>query len=668
MMPRTLRMVRRGLLGLVIAVSALVAWTLRRPPAEPGSTAPTTVSPAPGSVRLGGFVIRQLKEGRESFVLQAETMAGQEQQEVRLSGVSMTFHYVSRGTEGEATVTSRECLYTAPQQKAAFRGDVRVRTRDGGELETDSLVYRGDRGFARTEAPLRFRRKDVSGSAVGALHAADEGRVELLSDVVLRVEDQKAPALEIHSDRAVLEREEGLLRFQGSVEARQGEDVLTAKELSLAFSTEDESLLGFLATGDTELRTGEGRLLPGATVTGQGRGPRILKAQRLDVTFRPDRTVKVAMAGPDAELVLMPGPGEPRERRRLAARFLTFRFDDLGRLAEVEGLRDSVLISEPLPPPGGFGRRLTCKSFTAVLEPETGQVKTVDFRRDVEITQGTRKAAADSAWYQAERNRLTLEKGPRITDSADGSRLVARVIHMATDSGDVTAQFEVQHELGRSSSRKPAFLGTDDAPAVVAAGLFEFEAASRTTRYRDGAILRAGKDEVRAPLIRLLEENGRRRFAALDGVVSVFHPREVTKGKRSPAPVEARAKQMIHEEAADTVVYTGDVVIRQGDIESKSPEATLYLKDDGKSIEKVVAGEPVEIHQGPKSASGSRATYTLGDETLVVVGDRVVLKDPVQGEIRGRSLTFRVGDDSFLVDGREEGRTEMILQKEPPRP
>jgi hypothetical protein len=31
-------------------------------------------------------------------------------------------------------------------------------------------------------------------------------------------------------------------------------------------------------------------------------------------------------------------------------------------------------------------------------------------------------------------------------------------------------------------------------------------------------------------------------------------------------------------------------------------------------------------------------------------------------------LTFRVGDDSILVEGQELERTETIIAKEPPRP
>jgi hypothetical protein len=35
--------------------------------------------------------------------------------------------------------------------------------------------------------------------------------------------------------------------------------------------------------------------------------------------------------------------------------------------------------------------------------------------------------------------------------------------------------------------------------------------------------------------------------------------------------------------------------------------------------------------------------------------------------VQGRALTFHVGDERVLVDGREEIRTRMIIKQEPPQ-
>jgi lipopolysaccharide transport protein LptA len=124
---------------------------------------------------------------------------------------------------------------------------------------------------------------------------------------------------------------------------------------------------------------------------------------------------------------------------------------------------------------------------------------------------------------------------------------------------------------------------------------------------------------------------------------------------------------MLYEEAKSTVVYKGDVHIRQGDVTTRSPEATAFLDADGSRVERVVAGEPVEVQQGQRHASGTRGTYTPENETMVLEGDKVVLEDPKQ-RVQGRSLTFHAGDDTILVDGREVERTESVFRREPQRP
>jgi len=82
-------------------------------------------------------------------------------------------------------------------------------------------------------------------------------------------------------------------------------------------------------------------------------------------------------------------------------------------------------------------------------------------------------------------------------------------------------------------------------------------------------------------------------------------------------------------------------------------------------VRTIVAGEPIEVKQGERMATGRRGTYTPALETMLLVGDNVVLKDPTQ-EVKGRSLTFHVGDESIVIDGREEVRTETKILRQGP--
>ncbi len=119
---------------------------------------------------------------------------------------------------------------------------------------------------------------------------------------------------------------------------------------------------------------------------------------------------------------------------------------------------------------------------------------------------------------------------------------------------------------------------------------------------------------------------------------------------------------MLYDEAQRVVVYTGNAMVRQGDIVTRSPKATLTLSPGLKDLEKLVAGEPVEVAQGTRHATGRLATYTPADHMMLLVGNPVVLTDAKQ-KTTGRSVAFRVGGDRIIVDGQEEARTESVFEQ-----
>ena len=255
-------------------------------------------------------------------------------------------------------------------------------------------------------------------------------------------------------------------------------------------------------------------------------------------------------------------------------------------------------------------------------------------------------------------------EAPELVDEERGSQLTARGIDIATESGDVAAKENVRHVM-RGKGGGGGLLGGDQ-PLQVSARFFVYEAASATARYGENALLRSGKDEIRGDRIRLQEKDGQRRLTASGHVVALLHPRgEGQQGQ----PLDARSNEMTYDDAEKKAVFRGDTAIRQGEMSTKSPEATLLLDAQGAGVESLVAGSPVDVTFGVRKASGAKATYEPKAGTLTIVGDKVRMKDPEQ-EIEGRSLTLHLADDRILVDGQEQVRTETIIRgrKEPPGP
>ncbi len=661
----SMKAVRMALVAVCVALVAAVALSLRRAPATPvsGPSAGAPSKPVTETHQTNG-VYRMYKDGKERTTIEYEGLVGQEGEAMRLRGVTVKSLYVQEGKEGTLTIRSDEAAYNEKQGRVVFRGHVKIETTDGLQVETDDLTYRSDRGMAKTDGPARYLRKGLTGSSTGVQYDGESGRIAMPADVAFRIEseDGKPPTL-IKSRRATLLRSQGLMRFQGDVALDQGRDQLRSDDLALSFDPATRLVSSAVASGSVVLKTSGADVLPGMqAVAAAGGGMRDLRSRRLFLSFRPDRTLEKTVAQGGARLVLLPGPKQRPERRTIDADVLTFDFDAAGRAEKWRGNKECRMLAETVgkdPQP----RLVTANRIRGKLNPETGETERMDFDENVTFSRPGDKATSGFARY-TQGGSLRLQEDPKIHQEAGD--LQAETIDIIPDTGDVNAVRNVRHLLRRrTGSVRTGLLSGEDAPTLVTSARFAYTQAKKSALYEDGALLRSGRDEIRAPRLVLEEDaKGARRLIGSEGVVSLLHPRASKPGDPEPAAVEGRGKDMVYEEGAGRIVYNGDVTIKQGDISTVSPKATITLTPDGNAVDKLVAGEPVSVEQGIRKATGRRGVYTPADETMVLTGDNVVLVE-ADRQTRGRSLTFKVGDDTILVDGEEEGRTETILKQEP---
>jgi lipopolysaccharide transport protein LptA/LPS export ABC transporter protein LptC len=674
--PPATRILRRILLGVVVLVAVAVAWTLRRPAAPKPLQDPLTGEPAEGTT-IGDMAFSRFEGGDLKLDLKARSSRQGEEGAWHYEGVEVTFPFVARGEESAATITSDECRYEPDREQAHFTGNVHVVTEDGFELTTESLEYHGREGRVASKVDVEFGRGRWTGRARGAEYRTAEDRLVLKSRVWLRIEDDEGgPDTEVESGRAFASRRNRVVNFGQGVQVRQGTRVLHSRRLQLLLDDEMENVRRAAAIKEVELRTGGGADLEGLDLPPGGE--RVLRSRRLNMDFRPGGVLKSAVAVNGAELELFPGPGDPPERRRVTGHVIRFLFDEDGRLFRVRGRRGggaegteaAVLSATPGPGVAGVPRRVECGEFVWNLDPATGELRAARFRKSVVFSEPGRRAWAEQADFDEKGRSLRLRGGaPRILDEGDGSELQAQQIDVDMGTRGVVAVGGVRHEVHRGQGGAEGGMLGGSEPAVLVCRRFEYDAEQRKAWYRENALLRSGRDEVRAPLI-VLEDPapGKRRLEASGGVVSSLHSRSSSDGKEEAESVKTRSREMRYEESAGRVVYSGEVEIRQGDIVTRSPEAVVTLTGEGSDVERIVAGEPVEVRQGTRRAQGRTGTYTPSTETMVLEGDDVVLQD-VDRSVRGRVLTFQVGEDRIRVDGQEEARTEAIFKnREYPRP
>jgi lipopolysaccharide export system protein LptA len=647
---------RLVLAGLVALVTAAVVWNIRRPEPAP-SPLPTTDNGHEGD-QAEGVELCRVVGSSEEWCLKAKHEFGREGgQRDWGGGVVFRTTYMASGKSEGLTIRSERCLFQPKPLEARFEGDAEIVTERGVEIQTDSVLYRGDEDSAVSDGRVDFRRKRLSGSATGMRYDARKGLVELVADVALAIDDPIRGPLSITGRRAVFSRADEQFQLIDDVVIEQAHTRMTAGILFAEFNLLEGRLLGLLALSNVEVHS-NGAILQSGGIIGAPPGSYRLRGPRLSVSMRSDGSPAEILAGHGgAELTIIPSEGRPNEQRRIeAGGFVAFRLDPDGRVEEVEARKDviyQVEWSAPQATGGGKSRqRLECKWMVVRLDPGTGKIREGEFDRQVVFEDQGRRATASNARFQESMLRFTGKPELR---TADGSRLQAREIAIGTgeSAGKMWAMGDVRHVANRKGE---GLLGSDGTTIVSEA--FDFDSSLQKAHYQGGTRLTSGSDEIVASDVLLVGERPQRRVQAEGEVRTSFRDRaSAENGER----IVVQAKKMVYDEDRALITYTGEVEFRKEDFITRTPEAMFMDLDPQGVLLKVTAqGEKVEIVHHERTVQGQKVVYNPQTSTLVIRGKPVVLRDSAN-ESRGPSLTIDLKTDRTVMDGLNEQRTGLRI-------
>ncbi len=140
-------------------------------------------------------------------------------------------------------IASNRAIYDQKNSLITFLGKVKIETKDGLKVDTESLSYNQTTEVGNTDAPLTFSRENISGSATGAIVEAKSEKLELKKSVEITVapevpkEQQGNPTssrsrpVTIRSAQAIFEQKLMKLSFSGGATAEQGHDIMSGDGL-----------------------------------------------------------------------------------------------------------------------------------------------------------------------------------------------------------------------------------------------------------------------------------------------------------------------------------------------------------------------------------------------------------------------------------------------------
>ncbi len=129
----------------------------------------------------------------------------------------------------------------------------------------------------------------------------------------------------------------------------------------------------------------------------------------------------------------------------------------------------------------------------------------------------------------------------------------------------------------------------------------------------------------------------------------------------SSAPVEVSADQLSVSQADGTALYTGNVVIGQGEMRLAAPRVLVVYGEAAGRIERLEATGGVTLVSGQDAAEAERADYNIDAGTVVMSGN--VLLTQGDNALTSEQMTVNLDDGTAQMSGRV--RTVLQQQQTP---
>jgi lipopolysaccharide export system protein LptA len=115
-------------------------------------------------------------------------------------------------------------------------------------------------------------------------------------------------------------------------------------------------------------------------------------------------------------------------------------------------------------------------------------------------------------------------------------------------------------------------------------------------------------------------------------------------------PVEIEADSLTVNNADGTAVFTGNVLVGQGEMRLSAGAVRVEYGTDGKTINRLFATGGVTLANASEAAEAQEAIYTIGSGEVVMTGE--VLLTQGQTALSGQKLVINLQSGTGIMEGR----------------
>lgn len=129
-----------------------------------------------------------------------------------------------------------------------------------------------------------------------------------------------------------------------------------------------------------------------------------------------------------------------------------------------------------------------------------------------------------------------------------------------------------------------------------------------------------------------------------------------TTAQDTTAPIEVSANELAVDQKTNTAIFTGDVLIIQGEMRLAAAKVEVVYRAETQGISRLVATGNVTLVSGEDAAESQYADYKVDDGVIEMTGN--VLLTQGQSSLTAERMTVHLDDGT----ARMQGRVKTILQ------
>ncbi|MCV3270087.1 LptA/OstA family protein [Roseobacter sinensis] len=114
-------------------------------------------------------------------------------------------------------------------------------------------------------------------------------------------------------------------------------------------------------------------------------------------------------------------------------------------------------------------------------------------------------------------------------------------------------------------------------------------------------------------------------------------------------PVEVTADNLAVDQETGEAVFTGNVVVGQGEMRLSAKRLLVVYREDTQGIERMEATGGVTLVSGPDAAESERADYSIADGVIVMTGNVLLTQGP--SALTADRMTVQLEDGTAQMSG-----------------